>query len=104
VWPRTQAAKPAPAKTALWSFQPTTQPDPPSPKDAAWVRNPIDNFILARLEKESIAPSPEASKRTLIRRLTFDLTGLPPTPAEVADFLADSSPAASSNEARASSS
>jgi hypothetical protein len=94
VWPRTQAAKPAAPTNSLWSFQPITQPNPPTPKDTAWTRNPIDNFILARLEKESISPSPEASKRTLIRRLTFDLTGLPPTPAEVADFLADSSPGA----------
>ena len=91
-WPRTSAPKPAASKQTLWSFQPITQPDPPSPKNAAWTRNPIDNFILARLEKESIAPSPEAPKTTLIRRLTFDLTGLPPTPAEVAAFLADSSP------------
>jgi len=64
------------------------------PKNVASVRNPIDNFILVRLEKESVAPSPEASKSTLIRRLTFDLTGLPPTPAEVAAFLDDSSPGA----------
>ncbi|MBA3974847.1 MAG: hypothetical protein C0504_11595 [Candidatus Solibacter sp.] len=91
-WPRTSAAKPAASKQTLWSFQPITQPDPPTPKNAAWTRNPIDNFILARLEKESIAPSPEAPKTTLIRRLAFDLTGLPPTPAEVAAFLADSSP------------
>lgn len=91
-WPRTTAAKPAAPKQTLWSFQPITRPDPPSPKNSAWPRNPIDNFILARLEKESISPSPEAAKTTLIRRLTFDLTGLPPTPAEVSAFFADSSP------------
>ncbi len=94
VWPRTQAAKSSSAANSLWSFRLITQPDPPSPKNAASVRNPIDNFILVRLEKESVAPSPEASKSTLIRRLTFDLTGLPPTPAEVAAFLDDSSPGA----------
>ncbi|MBE0659110.1 MAG: hypothetical protein IH602_15555, partial [Bryobacteraceae bacterium] len=49
-WPRTAAAKPAASRQTLWSFQPITQPDPPSPKNAAWTRNPIDNFILARLE------------------------------------------------------
>lgn len=91
-WPRTSAPKPATTKQTLWSFQPIAQPDPPTPKNVSWVRNSIDAFILARLEKESIAPSPEASKSTLIRRLTFDLTGLPPTPAEVSAFTADSSP------------
>ncbi|MDQ6665444.1 MAG: DUF1549 domain-containing protein, partial [Acidobacteriota bacterium] len=57
-----------------------------------WPRNPIDNFILARLESEKLNPSPAADKATLLRRVTFDLTGLPPTPAEVDAFLADKSP------------
>ena len=57
-----------------------------------WAKNPIDRFILARLDKEKIAPSPEAAKTTLIRRVTLDLTGLPPTPEEVDDFLADKRP------------
>jgi Protein of unknown function (DUF1549). len=61
-------------------------------KDAAWVRNPIDNFILARLERDGWKPSPETDKATLLRRVTFDLTGLPPTPAETQAFLSDSSP------------
>jgi mono/diheme cytochrome c family protein len=73
-----------------WSLQPLTRPDVPAVK-SDWVRSPIDAFILARLEQEKLAPSPEADRRTLIRRLTFDLHGLPPTPAEIADFLADRS-------------
>jgi len=61
----------------------------PKVKNAAWVRNDIDRFVLARLEHEGMAPSPEADRRTLIRRLSFDLVGLPPTPDEVDAFLAD---------------
>ena len=57
-----------------------------------WVRNPIDAFILARLEAEKIEPSPEASKTTLLRRASLDLTGLPPTPAEIDKFLSDKRP------------
>ncbi len=61
-------------------------------KDAKWVRNPIDAFVLQRLEREGLRPSPEADRATLLRRVTLDLTGLPPTPAELDAFLADKSP------------
>src|SRR5262249_9278396 len=69
-------------------------PPPPSVQRASWPRNPIDRFILARLEREGLSPSPEADRATLIRRVTLDLTGLPPTLAEVDAFLADESPGA----------
>jgi len=72
-----------------WSFQKIQRPGVPAVKNRAWVRNPIDAFILARLEKDSIAPSPEADKLTLLRRVSLDLTGLPPTPEEIRDYLTD---------------
>jgi hypothetical protein len=75
-----------------WAFKPVTPYEPPHVRDASWVRNPIDNFILARLEKEGLEHSREADRATLIRRLSLDLLGLPPTPAEVDRFLADRSP------------
>ncbi len=90
-WPEDAAAK-KPRGWDHWAFQAPKRADPPSVKDAAWVRNPIDNFILAKLEKEGVKPSPEADRNTLLRRLSLDLTGLPPTPKEVQDFLADTSP------------
>src|SRR5262245_15594623 len=61
-----------------WAFQPLVRLPLPSVRNTSWVRNPLDRFILARLEKEGLAPAPEADRRTLIRRLTFDLHGLPP--------------------------
>ncbi|MBS1826723.1 MAG: PSD1 domain-containing protein [Acidobacteria bacterium] len=75
-----------------WSFRPITRPATPQVKKTSWTRNPIDNFVLANLESKNIAPSPEASKLVLLRRVSFDLTGLPPTPAEVKEFLADTRP------------
>ncbi len=75
-----------------WSFRPLTRPAPPKVNNAAWVRNPIDNFVLAHLEQKNIAPSAEASKLVLLRRVSFDLTGLPPTPEQVRQFLADTRP------------
>jgi hypothetical protein len=75
-----------------WSFLPPQRPEVPQPKNAAWARTPIDNFVLARLEAENLTPSAEASNATLLRRVTFDLTGLPPTPAELDAFLKDRSP------------
>lgn len=74
-----------------WAFQPPRRPGVPAVKNSSWVRNPIDSFILARLEREGIEPSPEASRNTLLRRLSLDLTGLPPSPREIRDFLADTS-------------
>jgi hypothetical protein len=75
-----------------WSFIAPQKPALPLVKNAGWVRNAIDTFILARLEGEGLTPSKEAGKTTLIRRVTLDLTGLPPTPAEVDDFLGDNRP------------
>ncbi|MBX3440632.1 MAG: DUF1549 domain-containing protein, partial [Planctomycetaceae bacterium] len=76
---------------AFWAFQRPQEQAPPSVANAGWVRNPIDAFILSRLEYAGLAPAPPADKRTLIRRATFDLIGLPPTPEEVTAFLADES-------------
>ncbi|MCE9551939.1 MAG: PSD1 and planctomycete cytochrome C domain-containing protein [Planctomycetes bacterium] len=75
-----------------WSFIAPTSPPLPEVQTKAWPRGSIDRFVLARLEQETLQPAPEADRRTLIRRVTFDLTGLPPTPAEVQAFLADSAP------------
>ncbi len=80
------------AATSHWAFQPVKDTPPATVKNAAWPLTSIDRFILARLERSGIAPSPMAKKRTLIRRATFDLTGLPPTPEEVDAFDADKNP------------
>src|SRR5690606_25333746 len=77
-----------------WAFLPPQRSASPTVKAPQWSRNPIDHFVLARLERENLTPSPRASRETLIRRLSLDLLGLPPTPAEIDDFLADRSPAA----------
>src|SRR5947207_1223776 len=74
-----------------WAFVPPVRPAIPAVKDAKWCRNEIDRFILARLEAEGLKPSPEADKATILRRVTFDLTGLPPTLSELDAFLADQS-------------
>src|SRR5882762_1597413 len=76
----------------LWSFLPPKHHAIPAVTHGEWVRNGIDNFVLARLEKEGLTPSPEADRRSLIRRVTYDLTGLPPTPEEVEAFVANSAP------------
>ncbi len=78
----------------FWSFQPVREVTPPAVRDAKWPQGPIDFFILARLEERGLTPGEPADKRTLLRRATFDLTGLPPTPEEIEAFLADESPAA----------
>ena len=77
---------------AHWSLQPIKRPAIPSVKNDGWVKNPIDAFILAGLEAKGLTPSPPAARQELLRRVTYDLTGLPPTPAEVEAFLADTSP------------
>src|SRR5436190_12169501 len=77
----------------FWAFQPMRESTPPIVR-APWCRTPIDNFILARLEEKKMIPAPEADRRTLLRRLTIDLTGLPPSPDEVDAFLKDESPEA----------
>jgi hypothetical protein len=78
----------------FWSFKPISQAGPPTPKQKDWAINPIDQFILANLESKGLKPAPPADKTTLLRRATFDLTGLPPTERELQDFLADKSPRA----------
>jgi cytochrome c553 len=75
-----------------WAFQPVKKPALPQVTNSAWCATPVDNFILAKLEAQGMQPAPAADKQTLLRRATFDLTGLPPTPQEMDDFLADSSP------------
>jgi hypothetical protein len=86
------------AASKHWAFRPIRRPALPKVRSHAergnerWVRNPIDRFILARLEKQGIAPSPEADRITLLRRLYLDLIGLPPSPKDIADFLSDKRP------------
>jgi hypothetical protein len=75
-----------------WAFVAPKRPAVPDVRDKSWVRNPIDNFVLAKLEAEGLKPSPEAAKAILLRRVAYDLTGLPPTAAELSSFLADNSP------------
>jgi hypothetical protein len=76
----------------FWAFQPLQAVSPPDVQNAAWVRNPLDRFILSGLEQHGLSPTEPADKIALLRRVTFDLIGLPPTPAEAADFLADQAP------------
>ena len=101
VWPETTASSAAAksgAKTItaeqrnFWAFRVVQKPALPSVENEAWVRNPVDRFVLARLEAEGLKPAGPASKRTLIRRAYFDLIGLPPTPEQVDAFLSDTSP------------
>ncbi len=96
VWPKdvTTAAVKSPISPEArkhWSFQPIKDYKPPQVKQQAWVKNPIDRFILAKLEEKNLQPAPPASKLTLLRRATFDLIGLPPTAPEIDAFLNDKS-------------
>lgn len=81
-----------PAHRSFWSFQPLRKHPAPEVRPKEWSRNPIDQFILAKLEERKLKPAPRAARRILIRRASYDLTGLPPTPEEVEAFLADQSP------------
>ena len=95
--PAEAAAGPVPVGMSIeegrqfWSFQPVADPPVPEVQNPAWVKTPIDAFVLAKLEAQGLQPAPPVDKRTLIRRVTFDLIGLPPTPEEVEAFLADDS-------------
>ncbi|MFO0503228.1 MAG: DUF1549 domain-containing protein [Acidobacteriota bacterium] len=95
-WPAAPAAPPATAAPAEphWAFAPISDPAPPPVKQEAWIKPPIDRFVLAALEAKGLAPAAPAAKLALLRRVTFDLTGLPPTLAEIEAFLADPSPQA----------
>ncbi len=101
-WPKDAAPAPAPstgkkitdADRQWWSFQPVKDPALPSIKNTAWAKTALDRFILAKLEEKHLSPAPPAQKLTLLRRATYDLTGLPPTTEEINAFLADNSPQA----------
>ena len=92
VAPAAKVVDPAEARRTHWAFQPPRKPPVPAVKTADWPRGEIDQFVLARLEDKGLTPAPDADRRTLLRRVYFDLVGLPPTPAEVDAFLNDSSP------------
>jgi hypothetical protein len=91
-FPATQSNAPPSDKSDWWTFKPAARPPSPKVTNEKWIRNPIDAFILARLEAEKLVPSPDADRRILIRRLSFDLTGLPPTPVEVEQFATNRQP------------
>lgn len=101
-WPgATSAATPTAAKTGrvigaedrkFWAFQPVRKPAVPDVKNKVWVKSPIDAFVLAKLEEKGLRPAPPAGKVALLRRVTFDVTGLPPTEKEISGFVADTAP------------
>jgi hypothetical protein len=102
-WPEEGAASTAPVKGVFdlqqrkrdhWAWRPVRPQAPPAVKDAGWPRGPVDRFLLARLEEKGLAPAPDTDRRTLLRRLSFDLIGLPPTEEEVEAFVGDPSPRA----------
>ena len=72
-----------------WAFQPVVKPALPAVRNSAWVRTPVDQFVLAKLEAKKLKPAAPADARMLLRRVTYDLTGLPPTPEEMETFLRD---------------
>jgi cytochrome c553/mono/diheme cytochrome c family protein len=91
IWPDSASGE---KKIEHWAFKAPVRPKVPAVKDKARIRTPVDNFIFARLEKENLSPSPEADKTTLLRRLSLDLIGLPPSIAEINAFLSDTSESA----------
>src|SRR5690606_18306248 len=95
-WPDSLAGD-DPRTSDHWAFTAPVRPELPAVQHNAWVRNPIDRFVLAKLDGEGLTPSEAADRITLIRRLFLDLIGLPPTPEEVDAFLADDSPDADRN-------
>ena len=90
-WPEATAGRITDSQRAFWSFQPVRKPAAPPVRDTSWAHTPIDRFVLARLQARGLRPNPPADKRTLIRRVSYDLIGLPPTPEEVDAFLKDNS-------------
>ena len=97
--PRTEEVKKSTKMTGLtdkakahWAFQPVKVPPFPQPKNPQWAKTPVDTFILQKLQENGMTPSPDADRETLLRRVTYDLTGLPPTFAEIEAFLADTAP------------
>ena len=95
--PAAPAPTPSPRAAAHWAFQPVRPVPAPATRDTTWPHNDLDRFILAKLEANHLTPSAPADRRTLIRRATYTLTGLPPRPEDVAAFLADTSPDAYAN-------
>ncbi len=94
VWPEGDSPQDSKPKTAHWAYQPLKRVAPPVVKKSDWVRNQVDQFVLAELEKRGVTPSPEADRYTLIRRLSLDLLGLPPSIEQVDDFVNDARPIA----------
>lgn len=92
VWPMGLTLRERGSEETWWSLRPLTRPTVPPTSTSEGLRSPIDRFVRARLEKEGLTPSPEADRRTLLRRLSFDLLGLPPSPEEVEAFVADERP------------
>jgi hypothetical protein len=91
---RASAGESSSAARDHWAWKPPVRPETPAVKDRGWVRNPIDAFVLAKLETAGLGPAPPAPRETLLRRATLDVTGLPPTPEEIDSFLSDDSPGA----------
>ncbi|HEV7406003.1 MAG TPA: DUF1553 domain-containing protein [Chthoniobacteraceae bacterium] len=92
VWPESADLVKVADPRDHWSFQPVANPAPPATADQAWPRSAIDRFVLARLERESLRPAPEAERRAWLRRVSFDLTGLPPSPEQMTSFVRDTRP------------